>query len=513
MRQILVPLLVSMLILTWCWTIHNPNFSEEKTTSPLKESSLVNDHTTTWSVAEEPYRVPVENAIYRMQMHDYISWDAIDTYAYNTLLTKSHAASLLVHFARDQQARKHYTSEECQYSDIDTQTTQTQEAIIKSCQYGIFWNNDGLFHPDKIMTLAEALASIVRVVAWVQDEINVEDHRADNYYNLVKTRWRLDDTYREFYDLDWDISRWLFIRVLYDYSLGRLVNHEILGVPLTGYNLQDRRWHYTGLDLYPASNHFQDRKDFSQLRLVPLEDSRTTAFDIVDVNNTGHLESIRVELPGFNTTMFSIARSPIYVGQGFNKSWYTYVGTNRQWYGEPGTSDYRLLQISYTGAIQQIFSFPYDAFASNYYYLLDEDVVLYDVWRNGEYIYYQYDIASGILSKVAQEQYTHYVTQRQENQQALDPDFGYLTLDKQNCDTRIETCVYWIWDSTYSTESPDNLHTYLHLSAIDKGLYLWYTRTRSDEARNWTTWRGLLDKSWIDALIGDRPIVEYSFRE
>jgi hypothetical protein len=62
------------------------------------------------------------------------------------------------------------TVAQCTFSDLDKARPDLKEVVIESCRLGIFQGNKGKFNPTGLMTNAEAVTVLVRIIDGHQSE-------------------------------------------------------------------------------------------------------------------------------------------------------------------------------------------------------------------------------------------------------------------------------------------------------------------------------------------------------
>jgi hypothetical protein len=75
-------------------------------------------------------------------------------------------------------------ADQCMFSDIDKARTDLKESVIESCKLGIFKGNKGKFTPDGILTNAQAIAVLMRIVDGYQ--LENAGYRAEKYIERAK---------------------------------------------------------------------------------------------------------------------------------------------------------------------------------------------------------------------------------------------------------------------------------------------------------------------------------------
>lgn len=376
----------------------------------------------------------IDDAIIWMYHNNYTIYNTRETFKPTRLMRRDEAAKFFVTLAHSLDKKEIKFDQECQFYDLNEWHRDLKDIMIESCKLGIFKGYQGRFMPTDNLTNAQTLALLVRILSWYEDESNVE-YRADNYYNKANTRlWFV--RFGEFYDKEWYTSRWLLSEVLYHLHLGKIVTHEPVSLPLTW------QWSFETPTIFTWIIFKKDTNikltDFSNLRLIPSLENWSKSFEIVDIQNK---TTLSFDLPGARTSAGFIARAPIYIGQQFNSSGYTYIGANRYTETWPGNSDYRLFEISYTGAVKQIAYLPFDTMTADFYYLPDRNIIYYTISSKDQS--YQYIINTNTLEKISKETLKQYQKETQTIQKALDPTFDYLTKNKKECDWRLNNCVLW----------------------------------------------------------------------
>ena len=192
-------------------------------------------------------------------------------------------------------------------------------------------------------------------------------------------------------------------------------------------------------------------------------------------------------MPGARTSAGFVARAPIYIGQQFNSSGYTYIGANRYTETWPGNSDYRLFEISYTWAVKQITYLPFDTMTADFYYLPDRNIIYYTSSLKDQS--YQYNINTNTLEKISQEQLKLYQLETKNINKSLDPTFAYLTTNRQECDWLLNNCILWIKWKSYKTQE-----IWFNIHPIGNNLY--YNEFWIDQS----IYRGIIDISFLNTL-------------
>jgi hypothetical protein len=90
-------------------------------------------------------------------------YNTIDTYLPFQTITRGQVAKMLDNFATVANLTTVRNSSSCIFSDVAT-SSEFRAAIIKMCQYGVMLGNTGKFFPDQVVTKAEFIAMLTRLV-------------------------------------------------------------------------------------------------------------------------------------------------------------------------------------------------------------------------------------------------------------------------------------------------------------------------------------------------------------
>ncbi len=75
----------------------------------------------------------------------------------------------------------------CDFKDLNLWHQDLQSIVKESCQLWLFQWYEGNFMPTEVLTNAQAITVLIRMIDWKKDEKNW--HYADNYYEKAKNFW------------------------------------------------------------------------------------------------------------------------------------------------------------------------------------------------------------------------------------------------------------------------------------------------------------------------------------
>lgn len=122
----------------------------------------------TWS---QPYTSEqLQDAIDRMYKQWLTKYDTIDGYMPEKNMTREEAAKFFGVFAVEQFSKTEYSTNECDFYDINKADRSLIDNITQACRLWIFkwsrWN----YMPKANLTNAEAITVLIRIMVWMQDE-------------------------------------------------------------------------------------------------------------------------------------------------------------------------------------------------------------------------------------------------------------------------------------------------------------------------------------------------------
>ena len=135
----------------------------------------------------------LDNAITRAYTKKLTSHSNTDDFKPYQAIRRDEAAKFFVDFAK-LVGKTNYTTptQQCQFSDLNEARPDLKEAVIESCKLGIFRGNKGTFSPSGILTNAQSVAVLMRIIDGYQSE-SWFSHRAERYYQRANTLALLDN--------------------------------------------------------------------------------------------------------------------------------------------------------------------------------------------------------------------------------------------------------------------------------------------------------------------------------
>jgi hypothetical protein len=118
--------------------------------------------------------------VYAALIDDAVSWaytQHLTIYSNSTdfnqyqAIRRDEATKFFVNFAK-LVGKTDYTvsASQCNFSDLDKAWSDLRDIVVEACRLGIFRGSNGKFNPDGIMTNAEAVTVLVRIVDDYQSE-------------------------------------------------------------------------------------------------------------------------------------------------------------------------------------------------------------------------------------------------------------------------------------------------------------------------------------------------------
>ena len=108
-------------------------------------------------------------------------------------LRRDEAAKFFVQFAHVIWKNDYIkTDSQCSFSDSNQAWSDLKDFVTQSCKLGLFQGNKGKFSPKTLISNAQAVAVLMRLLVWSQGEVGLT-HRSDNYYKKANELKLLDN--------------------------------------------------------------------------------------------------------------------------------------------------------------------------------------------------------------------------------------------------------------------------------------------------------------------------------
>lgn len=188
----------------------------------IMDAFVIIDGNNIWPVIltwwAQPYTSEqLQDAIERMYNQWLTKYDTIDAYLPNKNMTREEAAKFFGVFAVEQFGKTEYNTNNCDFNDISKADRSLIDNITQACRLGIFkwsrWN----YMPKVNLTNAEAVAVLIRIMAWMQDEST--QPRYTNYITIAQVRELIGNI-----DPMRNITRWEAAVLLYKGYLYKIAN-------------------------------------------------------------------------------------------------------------------------------------------------------------------------------------------------------------------------------------------------------------------------------------------------
>lgn len=111
-----------------------------------------------------------QSVVDRMLENDYtIFWD-LESFGWERASTRWEISKFMLRFAESQEKGKVRSTEECQFDDLDGYDYTLVPTIIAACEYGIVKGFEGNYMPNNLVTEAEIITMMVRILVGEHDE-------------------------------------------------------------------------------------------------------------------------------------------------------------------------------------------------------------------------------------------------------------------------------------------------------------------------------------------------------
>ena len=165
----------------------------------------------TWSQSYTSEQL--QDAIERMYNQWLTKYNTIDWYMPEKNMTREEAAKFFGIFAVEQFNKTEYSTNECDFYDINKADRSLIDNITLACRLWIFKWSKWNYMPKINLTNAEAVAVLIRIMVWMQDEWSQPWYK--NYITMALERELIDNINPMRYITRWEAAILLYKGYLY----------------------------------------------------------------------------------------------------------------------------------------------------------------------------------------------------------------------------------------------------------------------------------------------------------
>jgi hypothetical protein len=136
-------------------------------------------------VKAETTMTTLDNAVTRAYTKKMTASFSTENFKPYQAIRRDEAAKFFVLFAKlVGKTENVVATDQCQFSDLNEAWADLKNVVVESCRLGIFKGSNGKFTPQGMLTNAQAVAVLMRIVDGYQEEVG--NDWADNYYTRAK---------------------------------------------------------------------------------------------------------------------------------------------------------------------------------------------------------------------------------------------------------------------------------------------------------------------------------------
>ena len=158
----------------------------------------------------------LESAILRWYTNNLTIFNTVEWFNWDLAITREQAAKFFNQWSRILWYQG--SASDCNFSDIGTANEWLKASIIESCQIGLMKWSNGVFRPTATLTHAEWITVISKIAWFVPATVTSKNARWSPYLSFTKSIGILNNTDIDETSMEYKISRWDLMLLLYRLS-------------------------------------------------------------------------------------------------------------------------------------------------------------------------------------------------------------------------------------------------------------------------------------------------------